>query len=152
MAKVGAKTVDQMKAMPMAQLIAAATAPGAGGFGPVLDGKTLIEGPFDPTAPGPMAFADPARVRGILIDAGWSAIEIDPLDTVSRFDLSDDDDGIDGRMALLMESETGRRFCAQVPEPERAPALAAARADVETFLVDGHVELPAACWIVRARR
>jgi para-nitrobenzyl esterase len=51
MAKVGAKTVDQMKAMPMAQLIAAATAPGAGGFGPVLDGKTLIEGPFDPTAP-----------------------------------------------------------------------------------------------------
>src|SRR5262245_39569295 len=51
MAKVGAKTVDQLQSMPMAQLIAAATTPGAGGFGPVLDGKTLIEGPFDPTAP-----------------------------------------------------------------------------------------------------
>jgi para-nitrobenzyl esterase len=50
MAKVGAKTADQLQAMPMAQLIAAATTPG-GGFGPVLDGKTLIEGPFDPTAP-----------------------------------------------------------------------------------------------------
>jgi para-nitrobenzyl esterase len=50
-AKVGAKTVDQLKAMPMAQLITAATSPGAGPFGPVLDGKTLIEGPFDPTAP-----------------------------------------------------------------------------------------------------
>src|SRR5215510_2535580 len=50
LAKVGAKTVDQLQAMPMAQLIAAATTPG-GGFAPVLDGKTLMEGPFDPTAP-----------------------------------------------------------------------------------------------------
>jgi len=55
MSKVGAKTVDQMQSMPMAQLIAAATGGGGGGaginFGPVLDGKTLIEGPFDPAAP-----------------------------------------------------------------------------------------------------
>ena len=47
MAKVGAKTVEQLQAMPMAQLIAAT----GGGFSPVLDGRTLIEGPFDPTAP-----------------------------------------------------------------------------------------------------
>jgi para-nitrobenzyl esterase len=51
MAKVGAKTVDELQSMPMAQLIATATTPGIGGFGPVLDGKTLIDGPFDPTAP-----------------------------------------------------------------------------------------------------
>jgi para-nitrobenzyl esterase len=52
LAKVGAKTVDQLQTMPMAQLIAATTGGGGGGgFGPVLDGKTLIDGPFDPTAP-----------------------------------------------------------------------------------------------------
>jgi para-nitrobenzyl esterase len=51
MSKVGAKTVDQLQSMPMAQLIAVASAPGGGNFGPVQDGKTLIEGPFDPTAP-----------------------------------------------------------------------------------------------------
>jgi len=52
MAKVGAKTVDQLQSMPMAQLIATVIAPGGGqGFAPVLDGKTLIDGPFDPTAP-----------------------------------------------------------------------------------------------------
>jgi para-nitrobenzyl esterase len=50
-AKVGAKTVDQLQSMPMAQLIAAATGGGNQGFGPVLDGKTLTDGPFDPTAP-----------------------------------------------------------------------------------------------------
>jgi len=51
MTRAGAKNVDELQAMPMAQLISAATAPGAGGFSPVLDGKTLIDGPFDPTAP-----------------------------------------------------------------------------------------------------
>jgi para-nitrobenzyl esterase len=55
MARMGAKTVDEMAAMPMEKLIAAAIAPPGSGpgvtFGPVLDGKTLIEGPFDPTAP-----------------------------------------------------------------------------------------------------
>lgn len=56
LAKAGAKNVDQLQSMPMAQLIEAAVGgPGGGGaalgFGPVLDGRTLIDGPFDPTAP-----------------------------------------------------------------------------------------------------
>jgi para-nitrobenzyl esterase len=52
MNKAGVKTVDEMAALPMERLIAAAIAPGAGvSFSPVLDGKTLIEGPFDPAAP-----------------------------------------------------------------------------------------------------
>ena len=53
MARVGAKNVDEMAAMPMDKLIQAAIAGGAPpvAFSPVLDGKTLISGPFDPTAP-----------------------------------------------------------------------------------------------------
>lgn len=57
MARVEAKTVDELASMPMQRLIDAAAAAGvrgAGGaitFGPVLDGKTLIDGPFDPNAP-----------------------------------------------------------------------------------------------------
>lgn len=34
----------------------------------------------DPAAPGPFAFADPARVMAILSAAGWSGIRIEPLD------------------------------------------------------------------------
>jgi len=107
--------------------------------------------PVDPTAPGPMAFADPARLRGILIDAGWSAIDIHPLDTICRYDI-DGSDGIEERMTLLLGAETGRRFLEQVPPEDRGPGLDAARADVASALVDGHVELPAAGWLVRARR
>jgi ubiquinone/menaquinone biosynthesis C-methylase UbiE len=36
--------------------------------------------PTDPTAPGPFAFADPERVRGILSKAGFSDIQIAPHD------------------------------------------------------------------------
>lgn len=35
----------------------------------------------DPLAPGPFAFADRDRVAGILGEAGWSDIRIDPFDT-----------------------------------------------------------------------
>jgi SAM-dependent methyltransferase len=36
--------------------------------------------PADPEAPGPFAFADAARVRGILERAGFGGIRVDPLD------------------------------------------------------------------------
>ena len=78
----------------------------AAGARRLLDALPAPPAPMDPLAPGPMAFADPARLRGILIDAGWSAIEIDPLDTVARYDLAPGDDGIDGRMTLMLDSDT----------------------------------------------
>ena len=51
MAKVNAKTPDDLQKLSMQDLIQATlTTPGVGG-GPVVDGKTLPNGPFDPTAP-----------------------------------------------------------------------------------------------------
>lgn len=106
--------------------------------------------PPDPLAPGPMAFADRARLRGILIDAGWSAIEIDPLDAMCHFDV-DGSDGVDERLTLLMASDSGQRFLQQVPEARQPAGIAAARADVASYVVDGRVELAAGCWLVHAR-
>jgi para-nitrobenzyl esterase len=53
MTRAGAKSADELAAMPMDKLIQAAIATGGApvNFSPVLDGKTLLEGPFDPTAP-----------------------------------------------------------------------------------------------------
>jgi len=52
MSKVGAKTVDEMAAMPMDRIVAAAITSGGGvNFSPVLDGTTLLDGRFDPAAP-----------------------------------------------------------------------------------------------------
>ncbi len=107
--------------------------------------------PLDPHAPGPMAFADEARLRGLLIDGGWSAIDIEPIDTVVRFSL-DGSDGIEERMVQMTTSEAGRRFADQVPEEARGPALDAARRDLARYVVDGELQLDAAAWLVRARR
>ncbi|MEQ9519803.1 MAG: class I SAM-dependent methyltransferase [Parvibaculum sp.] len=38
------------------------------------------DAPRDPHAPGPFAFADPARLEKILGDAGWRDIAIEPVD------------------------------------------------------------------------
>ena len=105
----------------------------------------------DPLAPGPMAFADPARLRGILIDGGWMAIDIEPLDRVARFGL-DGSDGIEERLAQLRVGESGRRLTEQVPDADQPAAWKAARAELEEHLVDGELTLPAAAWLVHARR
>ena len=77
--------------------------------------------PTAPNVPGPMAFADHARLRGILIDAGWSAIDIRALDTTCRFDVDGDgdDDGVEARMTLILASDTGRRFLAEAATDEQ---------------------------------
>jgi para-nitrobenzyl esterase len=43
--------IDQLQNMPFDKLAAAIQSPGLGGFGPVVDGKSLPHDPFDPSAP-----------------------------------------------------------------------------------------------------
>ncbi len=71
MNKLGAKTVDEMAAMPMEKLIPAAITPGGGvNFSPVLDGKTLIDGPFDPAAPA-MSSDIPVLIGTVEYEVGF---------------------------------------------------------------------------------
>src|SRR5580698_4844935 len=51
MGKLGVKTADELQQVPMDQLVAATLATRGLRLAPVVDGKTLPGGPFDPTAP-----------------------------------------------------------------------------------------------------
>jgi para-nitrobenzyl esterase len=51
MDKLGVKTADELQRVPMDQLVAATLATRGLRLAPVVDGKTLPGGPFDPTAP-----------------------------------------------------------------------------------------------------
>jgi para-nitrobenzyl esterase len=51
MDKLGVKTADELQQVPMDQLIAATLSTRGLRLAPVIDGKTLPGGPFDPTAP-----------------------------------------------------------------------------------------------------
>ena len=102
----------------------------------------------DPNAPGPFAFADPDRVRNILLGAGFSAIDIARHDTSMR-------------ICGPGETEQAARFAVDSGPVSRAMADAGpdARATVENAIlaefrrIEGPtgVELSGSAWLVSAR-
>ena len=102
--------------------------------------------PMDPDAPGPGAFANPDRVRGILSRAGFADIAIDPLDEkVGGWSL---DEAVD----MLVRMGPASAMIGGAP-PEVQQAI---DADIRAALKplqrpDGTVFLGAAAWLVSAR-
>ncbi|MFC3097537.1 class I SAM-dependent methyltransferase [Alteraurantiacibacter palmitatis] len=106
--------------------------------------------PAPPEAPGPFAFADRARVAGILQTAGWEAVAIDPFDFPMIVGAGDDpvSDAVDyfanigpaAKAAQAMTDEERAAFFNRVGQLARAN------------LADGLVAMPAAGWIVSARK
>jgi ubiquinone/menaquinone biosynthesis C-methylase UbiE len=100
--------------------------------------------PVDPLAPGPFAFADAGRVRTILTEAGFTAIDIRPHDTQIG--------GGDVEEALQLAFRVGPLGAALREDPSRAGLIAdAVRGVLEAHLTPQGVLMPAAVWIVTAR-
>jgi len=99
----------------------------------------------DPTAPGPFAFADAARLGRILQAAGFGHIVVDPHDEPIG--------GNDGAGTLELALQIGPlgRLLREHPE-HRATVIDAVRAAIEPFLVRGIARFPSATWIVSATR
>jgi SAM-dependent methyltransferase len=102
--------------------------------------------PGDPDAPGPFAFADPERVRGILGTAGFAQVRIAPFD-VEVGGWTDD-------QALLLVQRVGPLGSILRQSPDlRAPVVeAVSRALARRRGADGRIRLGAAVWIVSAIR
>jgi SAM-dependent methyltransferase len=103
--------------------------------------------PLDPHAPGPFAFADAARVRGILAAAGWSAIEIE------RADLELTIPGATVREAtdfLLKVGPTGRAV-REAGIRELAPLAKQLEAALAPHATRAGVRMQGSVWVVTAR-
>lgn len=99
----------------------------------------------DPAAPGPFAFADSQRVRSILESAGYEAVTIEPFD--ARIGGASVDD------TLKLTFQVGPLGSALRAEPQLAPIIGdAVQALLESFDTPQGVMMPAAVWIVQARR
>ena len=108
----------------------------------------------EPGAPGPMAFADPDRVRALLGEAGWDDPSVQPFDAVCDYG-RDGTDGVEHRLTLILNTTIGRQAQAQL-EPALGPdgwtaLLDDVRADLRARMVDGRVQLNGATWLVTAR-
>lgn len=101
--------------------------------------------PSDPWAPGPFAFADPDRVRGLLAAAGFEHVAIEPHDTIMRLG--------DLPAALDFVSQIGPASRAlNEADAERRPALIEAlRAALGAHDGPDGVVLGGAIWLVSAR-
>jgi len=106
--------------------------------------------PADPLAPGPFAFADPVRLRLILEQAGWADVSLIPHGFYMRIGGGEDPvaDAVDFSLKIGPAARAAREGGPHVARQASA-ALAGLYAD---HVVDGVVALPAAIWLVSARR
>lgn len=98
-----------------------------------------------PEAPGPMAFADPERVRRILSGAGFDDIQLEPLEPMLQLGAD-----IPGAVQKLMGSGQAGRLIGPAPDDVKA-RIADDLADVIAgYQTSDGVKMRGAVWIVTA--
>ena len=103
--------------------------------------------PADPHAPGPFAFADPERLRGILAKAGFKDIAITPFDGHMNLGTSP----ADAAFQVVNLGPTAR-LLHDADDDTRAKVEAAVREMFAGRQKDGEAIRPAiACWLVAAK-
>jgi len=101
-----------------------------------------------PEDPGPFAFADEARVRRILSEAGFVEIDVAP----ENFDIDIGlGEGIDAAVEGAMSIGPTSRMLEEQPDATRARAAASIRSALAARAVADRVPLEAAVWFVTAR-
>lgn len=100
--------------------------------------------PPEPGAPGPFAFADPDRVRGILAEAGFTGIDIRQHDEAIG--------GLDLEGTVEMSFRVGPLGAILRERPDLAPLLRErVREAVSPWLRGDAIFMPSATWLVSAR-
>jgi SAM-dependent methyltransferase len=100
-----------------------------------------------PEDPGPFSFADEARVRRILGQAGFSDVRLTPRDFTLDIGVGE---GLDNAVAKALEIGPASRALDDQPEAVRVAAEAEIRAALAEVARDSAVPLAAAVWIVTA--
>ncbi|MDE2404375.1 MAG: class I SAM-dependent methyltransferase [Sphingomonadales bacterium] len=102
------------------------------------------------TAPGPFAFADPARVERLLTEAGWRDVELAPADY--SYLVGEGDDAVADALSFLTRIGPAARALRDRDEADRARIVARMEAWLSGNCRHGRIVFPAAAWIVTARQ
>ena len=105
--------------------------------------------PTSPDAPGPFAFADADRVRGILERAGFSSVAIDGHRTTLRVGGAD---GIDQAVDFMLQMGPAGAALREADPGVRGTVAAAVREAIAPYHTAHGVRMGGAAWIVTARR
>lgn len=105
--------------------------------------------PPPPDAPGPFAFGDIGRVRGILDRAGFADVETEAVDEPLRIGGDSVDEALELMLAVGPVGAALRE--ANPTEEQRARVVDAVRGVLETFRTPRGLEAMSGWWIVSAR-
>jgi ubiquinone/menaquinone biosynthesis C-methylase UbiE len=108
-----------------------------------------VQRPADPNAPGPFAFADAERVRGMMETAGWKDVAI------SRFEIPFSSGGggsLDDAVDFMMEMGPAAPPLREADAATRAQVRQAIYETMKPYERNGGVLMDAAAWIFTARR
>jgi SAM-dependent methyltransferase len=100
--------------------------------------------PRRPNEPGQFALADPDRVRAILDESGWTAVDIQPIDVACTLPEK-------GLLHYLSRFGPVGRVLHDVDESTRTRVIETVRAAFEPFVHGGDAHYTAACWMIAAR-
>lgn len=101
-----------------------------------------------PGAPGPFAFADPERVRGILAGAGFSAVAVEPARVPLSIGGGND---LDATVDFVLRMGPTARALREADDPGLQPLVAAAvREALAPYQSAAGVMMDSASWIVSA--
>lgn len=103
--------------------------------------------PGPPGAPGPFSLSDPDAVRALLTDAGFTDVDIDPLEPTV---LLGGGRPVDETLAYLRSSGLGRAIFAEAAPDQVEDALGAVRDALEPFETADGIKLASAAWLVTA--
>ena len=103
--------------------------------------------PPPPNAPGPFAFADPARVTSILESAGFSNVALHPFSTTLRISEAA---GLPEAVRELARIGPVSRLLADQPQATLDKVFPAMESALDPYFKDGALDLPASVWLVTA--
>ena len=108
-----------------------------------------VRRPADPYSPGPFAFADAERVRGLMETAGWRNVSI------SRFEIpfaSGGGGSLDDAVDFMMEMGPAAQALREADAATRARARQSIYETMKPYERNGAVLMDAAAWIFTALR
>jgi hypothetical protein len=104
--------------------------------------------PPAPGEPGPFAFADAARVGGVLEGAGWTRVQLDPFETTLGLGATG---SLDDAVQFAMDVGPASRLLADVASDVKSRVRDSIRDALSPFARPDGVLLTGNCWIVTAR-
>ena len=106
--------------------------------------------PVDPLSPGPFSMADRVQVQGILTEAGWQDIRLQPTDFA--FVVGAGENPVEDALSYMQAIGPAARAARLLPDDEKAAFIGKLRRFLANNVDGGLIALRASAWIVTAQK